>query len=99
MLAEDQFQLTPQQRRFKAMLSRYPLMLRYWDFNQHTVDLLAINKETKDLTRNHQIMLSFFLDVWTGSAESDFSLLEAADTLEPQSRQVIIDWFSDPFYP
>ena len=98
MLADNNFQLSHEMRRFKKMLSHFPLLLPYWDFNDGLVDLKAIHNDSDSLSPNLQIMGNFFIDVWTGSDEV-FRLSDAAKTLEPQSRQIIIDWLKEPFYP
>lgn len=93
------FTLTPEQRQFKQMLDRYPRFIAYWDFNDRSVDLDAVNREIGVMSSGEQLMLQFFVSVWCGDNELGFDLIDAAKSLDDSDRKVIVDWLTNPVFP
>ena len=50
-------------------------------------------------SHGEQIMAAFFRNVWAGSDEPAFSLIDAVRTLDKADLAVIIGWTRDPFFP
>lgn len=45
------------------------------------------------------MMCRFVVAVWFGKNRFNFDLIEATSILDPSKRQLIADWFLDPFWP
>ena len=45
------------------------------------------------------LMATFFRNVWSGSDEPAFGLIDAVQTLGKDDLAVIIGWVRDPFFP
>ena len=52
------------------------------------------------LSTSEAHMARFFAAVWFGdNRRYGFDLVKAAASLEPELRQIIMDWCADPFWP
>ena len=54
------FALTPEQRRFKKMLSMYPCLQPFWNFEQRTCDTAALLLNWDEFSGDEQEMARFF---------------------------------------
>ena len=92
-------ELSPEQRQLERLLTQYPRLYGYWDFDKRDCDIDALNKAMGALSSGEQIMAAFFMAVWTGESDTSFSIVAAAKTLDPEHCQVIADWLAAPFFP
>lgn len=92
------FTLSAEQRHFQKMIKPYPRFTSYWDFESRSCELAAIEKDIGALSHGEQIMLRFFVAVWTGN-NGEFDFIDAARTLDDKERQVIVDWLANPLLP
>lgn len=93
------FTLSPEQARFKTMLSKYPQLLGYWDFAKRECDLEGLKESLSVLSHGEQIMARFFVGLWLGENQFDFDLFDATRSLDDQHLQVILNWLNDPVFP
>ena len=93
------FELTPEQRQFKQMLSNYPVLAAYWDFDSRSCDLEAIEKDLGVLSHGEQIMLRFFVNVWLGENQFNFDLIDATRALDDGNLDDIRQWLATPVFP
>ena len=99
-VTEGNFELTPEQRRFTEMLAPYPRFTTYWDFNDRSCNLKAVERDIAAMSHGEQIMLRFFVSVWLRE-NYQFDFMEAARFLDEDHRRVIADWFAaeNPLLP
>jgi len=93
------FTLTPEQRQFKQLLDQHPTLTPFWNFESRDCDLAALERSLPAMSHGEQIMARFFTAVWLGENKFDFDLIDAAATLDPQHRQIIVDWLANPVFP
>lgn len=93
------FTLTPEQRQFKQLLDEHPTLVSFWNFNSASLDLVALELALPALSHGEQVMARFFAAVWLGENRFDFDLVDAAASLDPQHRQLIVAWLASPFFP
>lgn len=93
------FTLTPEQRQFHEMLSPYPQLAKYWNFQNRDCDLDAIEKAIGVLSTGEQHMLRFFVALWLGENRLHFDLINALKTLDTPEVTIIQQWAADPFWP
>ena len=51
------------------------------------------------MSHGERLMAEFFAAVWSGENTHDFDFIDAAKTLEPVHRRVVVDWLNDPYFP
>ena len=93
------FTLTAEQRHFKQLLSQYPRLETYWDFNTRDCDLERLRSDLGMLSTGEAVMARFLIAVWLGENKLDFDLIEAAKTLDSVHLEVIANWVSGPEFP
>ena len=93
------FTLTPEQRRFKETLSKYPRLEPFWDFDKRECDLENLRKSLGALSHGEAIMARFLSGIWCGENVLEFDLIEAAKALDEEHRQCLIEWLSEPDFP
>lgn len=84
--------------RFAAMITEHPIFGRYWNEEENTLDYLAMKNGLSGKSHGEKIMGHFFLSVWRGDDEG-FDFLDAAGTLDWESKRIVMTWFADPFWP
>ena len=92
------FTLNDEQRQFKVLLDRYPRFVPYWNFDDRSVDIDAIERDIGVMSHGEQLMLRFFIAVWVGETR-DFDFIDAVKTLDHEELQVIVNWLKDPVFP
>lgn len=98
-ISEGHFTLTAEQRHFKQLLSQYPRLETYWDFNTRDCDLERLRSDLGMLSTGEAVMARFLIAVWLGENKLDFDLIEAAKTLDSVHLEVIANWVSGPEFP
>lgn len=51
------------------------------------------------MSHGERLTAEFFVAVWSGENTHGFDFIDAAKTLEPNHRRIIVDWLSDPCFP
>jgi hypothetical protein len=86
--------------RFASLLSNYPKLEPYWDWGRQECDHEALTANLTTWSHGEQVVARFFLAVWFGeNSVAQFDLIEAAGVLDVPDRQMIVAWFSAPFFP
>lgn len=98
-ISSGHFSLTPQQRRFKALLAGYPILQPFWDFDKRECDIDRLRQAFGTLSHGEAVMARFLAGVWLGENVLAFDMIEAAKTLDDEHRQVLINWLSNPEFP
>lgn len=98
-LSHGHFQLTPEQRRFKDLITPYSNLAQYWDWQARCLDEVRLDNAMGVFSHGEQIMATFFRNVWTGNDNPPFGLVDAVGTLSSEDMAVIIGWLRDPFFP
>ncbi len=93
------FQLTPEQKRFRDLVAPYTTLANYWNFETRCCDEAGLDQAMGVFSHGEQIMAAFFRNVWTGSDEPAFGLIDAVKTLNKDDLAVITGWARDPFFP
>ena len=98
-ISPGHFQLTPEQRRFRDLIAPYSNLARYWNWETRCIDEAGLDQAMGVFSHGEQIMATFFRNVWSGSDEPAFGLIDAVQTLAKADLAVIIGWARDPFFP
>ena len=93
------FRLSAEQKRFKDTLEQYPRLSPFWDFEKREYDVAGLEQSLGALSHGERLMAEFFAAVWSGENTHDFDFIDAAKTLEPVHRRVVVDWLNDPYFP
>ena len=88
------FALTPEQRRFKEMLSMYPCLQAFWNFEQRTCDTDALLLNWDEFSGDEQEMARFFVSMWQPGNVLQFNVMQAMQKLGDSHWQVIDRWMS-----
>lgn len=83
---------------FAAMITEHPIFGRYWNEEEDKLEYQAMKDSLNGLSHGEKIMGHFFLSVWRGDDEG-FDFLDAAGTLDWESKRIVMTWFADPFWP
>ena len=93
------FHLTPEQRRFKDLLTAYPTLASYWNFEACRCDEAGVEQVMGVFSRGEPIMAAFFRRVWSGNDAHSFGFIDAVTALGPEDLQMIHGWAKVPFFP
>lgn len=93
------FRLTPEQKRFKKLLSQCSRLETYWDFEKRDCDIERLRNDLGKLSMGEAIMARFLSAVWFGENKLDFDLISAAKSLDPEHLKIITNWLSKPDFP
>lgn len=85
-------------QRFYNMISNYPWAIPLWDREARIMNIEAIDRFMPSANRQEKILLNFFSSVWFGEG-TNFDIADAAGALDREDRNMIVDWFLDPFCP
>ena len=88
------FSLTPEQRRFRIMLSAYGRLLPFWNFDTRECDVESLRLEMDDLSCDERQMARFFVTMWQPENVLQFDVTSAIWTLGDAHWQVIQQWLS-----
>lgn len=85
---------------FYAMLDRVPRVSGLWDRETNSLRVEEFEEALGVMSKGEAAMARFFASVWFNNNERyGFDLADVAATLDPEWRQVIIDWLRKPFWP
>ncbi|MEY4922808.1 MAG: hypothetical protein RLY17_1525 [Pseudomonadota bacterium] len=90
--------LSPEQARFASMVSEYPRLERYWNWQERNCCIDALIKDCGAMSLGERQLALFFLSVWEG-CNREFDFVDAAAVLDKKERQLIANWLFDPFWP
>jgi hypothetical protein len=87
-------------QRFFEMLEQVPKVAQFWDKNKAVCRTELLDDNIGLLSLGEQYMVRFFAAVWFGNnTRYGFDVVCLASIVNPEWRQIIIDWLADPFYP
>jgi len=94
---KDIYEVSNEQR-FYDMVSAYPWAIPLWDKEARIMNIGAVECFRASANREQNCLLHFFSSVWLGDG-TEFDITDAANVLNRQDRNMIVDWFLDPFWP
>ncbi|ERK05609.1 hypothetical protein L580_3319 [Serratia fonticola AU-P3(3)] len=94
----NEHNLLPDQQRFYNLIAEYPRIAAFWDWQNKSVDIDALELAIATMSHGEQILAKFFLSVWLGK-NSGFDVIEAASALDVKKRAIIANWLMSPFWP
>lgn len=86
------------EQRFYDMVSAYSWAIPLWDKEARIMNIEAVDRFRASANGEEKSLLHFFSSVWLGGG-TDFDIIDAASVLDRQDRNMIVDWFLDPFWP
>lgn len=93
------FDLSKEQKQFRALLLNCPSVSPYWDFERCECDIPALKVRMKTMSHGERVLAQFFLAVWSGENQHGFDLIEATKILDADSLLLIEQWIAEPFFP
>ncbi len=92
--------MTKEQQQFFNMLMPFHRFRNHWNQLDHSFDLDSFEKDLQLMSSGEQHMAKFFASVWLGESESfPFDVLDALKAIDTKSRNLIIKWIKEPFFP
>ena len=87
--------------RFKAMISPYPKLAKFWNFNGSLCELTLIDDCKVYMNQNERLLFRFFKAVWTQDEKdiAAFNYIEAAYMFEEKERKLLLEFLAAPFLP
>lgn len=98
-VSRGDFQLSPEQRRFRDLITPYSYLTRYWDWEARCLDEPGLEQAMGVFSHGERIMAAFFRNVWCGSDQAPLGLVDAVRTLDSEDLAIIVGWMRDPFSP
>jgi len=80
------------------MLDEVQSLVRFWNKENEVLDEKRLNAALKNMSKGDAHMAMFFGEIWLGR-EFYFDMVAAASEISLEERMLVIDWFSDPFWP
>ncbi len=86
---------------FTQLMSKYPKLVRYWNFTDRECDIELIKRELigMRLGLSEKIMLKFFVMIWIGVDVLNFSMIDALKMLDGEDLHYVLHWVNKPYYP
>lgn len=85
--------------RFWELLDNYPALRYYWDREKRECDL-TLMRRAGYLTSGESVILKCLASIWLRSGQANFRI-DVTDlaALDSRSRQPLLEWLADPFWP
>jgi hypothetical protein len=90
--------MTDNTARFADLIGNWPCLAPYWNSEFDEFDVPALKKRLRTMSTGEAHIARFAMCVWTWK-DHKFNLSDAASSLDRSSREVIANWFLDPFWP
>lgn len=91
--------LNEDQKRFYRLITQYPRIAQYWDWEKREVDVERITTDVPAMSHGEQLLTHFFVSVWLGNSTFGGDVIEAAKVLDDKGRVMIANWLIAPFWP
>ena len=88
------FVLTPEQRRFEAMLSMYPELQPFWNFQTCVCDIEKLLARWGNLSAEDREMARFFVTMWQPGNILEFNVMQAVRELSDRNWAVVKQWMA-----
>lgn len=88
------FLLTPEQRRFRHMLSAYSRLLSFWNFETGKCNVELLRLELEHLSQDEREMARFFVTMWQPGNVLEFDIKKAIWILNDKHWLVIQRWLA-----
>jgi len=86
--------------RFFLMLQKAPRIAELWSPQTAELRIERFERALNVMSSGECLLAQFFAAVWFNRADRyGFDVVDAATRLDPEHRQIIIDWLTAPFYP
>lgn len=100
MKTETKFKLSSEKRQFAELIENHaPEMSHIWDFEKEEYLPEMGEKFIGVASSGQVILLHFFQAVWFHRDKFNFDITDAASTLDYEKKQMISEWFLNPFWP
>ena len=87
-------------KKFYNMIDRFPRVAYLWDRKSHNLDVDAFENDLGVMSSGEVFMAKFFASVWFNRNERyGFDIIDRWWVLDQDSKQIVLDWLADPFYP
>lgn len=87
-------------KRFFDMLDKAPELAHLWDHEDKSLHVELFEQTLGTMSHGKALMARFYSAVWFGNDRRyPFDVVDAVTVLDPEFRQIIIDWIADPFWP
>ncbi|WP_143706514.1 hypothetical protein [Xenorhabdus innexi] len=92
-------ELSQEQNKFYTMISSYPRISIFWDWQICEIDFYLWERDKDTLSIGEKALAQFFISVWTKNSKWEFDFTEAGLFLGKEERQLIANWILEPFWP
>lgn len=86
--------LTPEQRRFRGMLSKYPNLQPFWNFETCECDINTLHMHLDSLSYDEREIARFFVTMWQPGNLLEFDIMEAIWKMSDGHWRVIEQWMA-----
>ena len=83
--------------KFSDLLSQYPHFKKYFDFEELTLDLVALEKDSTKFSVCEVVLACLLVNVWLNERRYAISVFDMAFVQSTEVREVIIKWLQSPF--
>lgn len=94
--------LTPNQQQFFELIDATGsghVLKPFWNIEAAKLSPDHIQEYQNVLSDGERQLLYFFANLWLGKNQYPFDLFYAASKLDSYNKQLINDWFEEPFWP
>ena len=86
--------------RFFMMLERAPRLKRFWDKDKKILDINAFEHALGVMSSSEMQIAKFFASVWiNNNTKYGFDLVDALESIDENSTEIIVEWIENPFWP
>ena len=91
------------EQRFQAMLDQCPVMAKYYNAGEQTIDVRTLKVDFPVKSPGEQIMLAFLKVVWDQGGDwfegiNHFPILEHYARLDQYNERIIAEWTANPYW-
>jgi len=83
----------------KWLKMHFPGLLHLFDFGSNAVNYSLLERYLSTASHGERLIAEFAISIWLGDNSMNFDFVDAAKSLNIESRQVIADFLLDPFWP
>ena len=91
------------EQRFQEMLESCPVMARYYNAADQTIDVASLREEFAEKSSGEKVMLAFLKVVWDRCGDwfeeiNHFPILAQFARLDARNERIISQWTANPFW-
>ena len=87
--------------KFMEMVKKFPFAQTYFKLTRDSIEMEQerLKREIHSYSKGEIAVLSFLANVFLNEDLFDFNFFEASKCLSMESKEIIANWFKDPFNP